>query len=307
MGPVAVHRLIAAAFVAAGAAARAHVPEPAASSGWTPVWTFEPWVVLPLALAAALYAAGLVRLWRRAGTGRGVRRARVLAFAGGWSTLVVALVSPLDALGVQLFSAHMVQHELLMIVAAPLLVLGRPISAWAWALPPRWAAGLGRATRRRAVRVAWRTISTPLPAWTLHALALWLWHVPAAFDAALRSPELHVWQHLSFLVSALLFWWPALGPAGRERLGSGLIYLFTTMVHTAALGALLTLSPLPWYAGYAATTGRLGVDALEDQQLGGLVMWVPAGLVYLASALVLAARWLEPGAHRAATGARVAR
>lgn len=268
-------------------------------------WNFEAWLIGCLLLAAWLYACGVTRLWRRAGAGRGILVRQVCAFAAGWVTLVIALVSPLDGLGSQLFSAHMVQHELLMVVAAPLLVIGRPLAAWTWGLPSDWRAVVGRASRWPWLTWLWRGISQPLNAWALHALAVWLWHIPQLFDAALRAESWHVVQHASFLGTALLFWWAVLGGAPRVHgRGFGLAYLFTTMMHTAALGALLSLAPTPWYAGYAASTIALGLDPLQDQQLGGLVMWVPGGIAYLLAGLVLVARLLAQPALNPASADR---
>jgi len=267
-------------------------------------WTFESWVIACLALAAGLYAIGLFRLWHRAGTGRGVRPAEVAAFAVGWLAIVAALVSPIDALGDELFSAHMVEHELLMIVAAPLLVLGRPLAVWVWAFPPRGRAALGAFFHRPGWRIPWLLLTGPLAAWILHALALWFWHVPALFEAALENEAMHALQHLCFLGTALVFWWSVLGGAGRHERGVALLSLFTTMVHTGALGALLTLSTVAWYPGYRASAPAWGLTPLEDQQLGGIIMWVPTGLVYIVAGLVLAGRWLaEPRGGRA-DGAR---
>jgi putative membrane protein len=257
-------------------------------------WSFEPWVVAPLALSAALYALGVARLWRHAGGLRGIGRRQVAAFAAGWVVLVIALVSPLDALGASLFSAHMVQHELLMVVVAPLMVLGRPLAAWAWAFSPAQRQVIGRGLRVRWWASTWAWLTDPLAAWVLHALALWLWHVPRFFDAALANEGWHALQHASFLGTALLFWWAVLGRDARSRQNSGfaLAYLFTTMLHTSALGALLTLAPTPWYEGYATTTALFGLGPLEDQQLGGLVMWIPGGFAYVAAGLVMVARLL---------------
>ena len=287
--------------LAIGALAMVCTPVPAHSVDEAPAdaallsaWSFEPWVVLCLAVSAVHYAVGLARLWRRAGRGHGVSVRQASAFAAGWLTLVGALVTPLDPLSSVLFSAHMVQHELLMLVAAPLLVLGRPLALWAWALPQPWRRTTGRFFHRPAWRVPWLIVTGPLVAWLLHALALWLWHIPALFDAALNDSVVHTWQHLSFLLSALLFWWSVLGAVTRREQGVALVSLFTTMVHTGALGALLTLARAPWYAHYFATTSPFGINALEDQQLGGLIMWVPAGAVYIICGLAMAARWIEP-------------
>ncbi len=277
---------------AAGRSARAHTVDESLARAWDLHWSFEPWVLFCLALSAAGYGLGLMRLWGQTEAGRGVRPVQAAAFGLGWLVLVAALVSPLDELGSHLFAGHMIQHELLMIVAAPLLVLGRPLAAWAWALPPAWRRAAGAFFHAPAWRTPWLVLTGPIFAWVLHAAALWGWHVPMLFDAALRSEALHTWQHITFLLAALLFWWSILGAGRRKEQGVALICLFTTMVHTTVLGALLTMSPTIWYQSYVATAPAYGLTALEDQQLGGLVMWVPAGLVYLISGLAFAARWL---------------
>ncbi|HEX2547852.1 MAG TPA: cytochrome c oxidase assembly protein [Ramlibacter sp.] len=267
-------------------AARAHVPEAAPAASWWE-WNLEPWLLFLLALSAVGYAVGLRRLWAQAGRGRGVSTLQAWAFWGGWLSLILALVTPLDPLGSKLFSAHMVQHELLMVVSAPLLVLGRPLATWTFALSPAQRRVVGHFFATRAWSSFWSTLTDPLFAWALHALALWAWHIPALFDAALQHEGLHILQHASFLGTALFFWWAVLGhdPRGRYGPGHSALYLFTTMMHTGALGALLSLAPTPWYAPYVATTVALGLDPAQDQQLGGLVMWVPAGLAYVVAAL----------------------
>lgn len=274
----------------APAALHAHAPE-AGLVHEAAGWTVEPWVLACLALAALLYLRGLAALWRHAGIGRGIGRARAAAFAVAWLAIVAALVSPLDALGRHLFVGHMLQHALLTVVAAPLMVLARPLAAWTWALAPAARRHVGAAFHHPAWRVPWRVLTTPLMAFALHAIALWAWHAPAAFEAALRSDTVHTLQHLSFLLTALLFWWTLLRPGPRSAEGIAMLSLFATMLHSGALGALLALAPRAFYAPYLATAPAWGLDALTDQQLGGLVMWVPAGLAYLAVGLVLAARW----------------
>jgi putative membrane protein len=130
---------------------------------------------------------------------------------------------------------------------------------------------------------------------------LWGWHLPVAFEAALHDAWIHDLQHASFLASALLFWWVLFARRTRGGDGPAVLYLFTTMVHTGALGALLTFSPTAWYGAYA---GGFGLSALEDQQLGGLVMWIPGGTVYLAAGVHLLGRWLfgAPPARKPAGG-----
>jgi putative membrane protein len=276
--------------------ASAHDSGPLVPQELWQAWSFEPAVVIGLALTGWLYVTGLRALWRSAGTGRGIRRWEAAAFAGGWLILALALMSPLHELGGVLFSAHMVQHELLMALAAPLLVLGRPVVVWLWAVPLSWRRRLGGWAGIPPVQRVWGLLTVPIVAWIIQALAIWLWHVPSLFQATLNSELVHTAQHLSFLGSALLFWW-ALMQTREGRLGrpAAVLYLFTTAVHTSLLGALLTFSSRVWYPLYQHTS-LYGLTPLEDQQLAGLIMWVPAGLAYLFAALAITATWLqEPG------------
>src|SRR5689334_9038005 len=262
-------------------------------------WGWDPGVWVPLAVSAAVYGLGVYRAWSASGRGRGVREWEAWCFAGGWLALFVALVSPLHPWGRVLFSAHMTQHEVLMLVAAPLLVLGRPLVAFAWALPVNWARAIGRTTNRPGWQRVWVAISNPLAAWVIHAAALWAWHVPALFQATLENEWVHAAQHLSFLLSAVLFWWAVMH--GRNRavgFGAAVLYLFTTALHNQILGALLTFARTTWYPAYQGTTQSWGLTPLEDQQLGGLVMWIPAGVVYIIAGLALVAGWLRDSERR---------
>ncbi|NVM77198.1 putative membrane protein [Duganella sp. SG902] len=269
------------------AAASAHVT--ASGGELVAAWGADPWVLACLALSLTMYLVGVVRLYLRARNGRATLLRQGAWFGAGWLALVAALASPLDAAGSVSFAAHMVQHELLMIVAAPLLVLGRPLGVWLWAWPSAARRGGGALTRTRPLQAAWRALTRPLHAWLLHFAALWLWHAPYLFQAALASPALHALQHASFLFPALLFWWAVLDGVAR---GPAIAYLFTTMLHTGALGALFAVSGRIWYPAYGGGAAQFGLSALEDQQLGGLIMWVPGGLAYLIVALALCARWL---------------
>ena len=277
-----------------------HDGQPLAPHDLWSAWSWEPLVVVPLLLSAWLYVRGVQALWRNAGFGRGVARWEVAAFAAGWVTLALSLVSPLHRLGEVLFSAHMAQHEVLMVVAAPLLVLGRPVIPFLWALTPAWRRVAGTWSATAAVSTTWRLATLPLFAWALHAVAIWLWHAPSLYQATLGNETVHTIQHLSFLGTSLLFWWAVLHRMGsRLARPAAVIYLFTTAGHTSLLGALLTFSPRLWYPLYDATTTPWGLTPLEDQQLAGVIMWVPAGLSYLIAALALAATWLrEPGPRR---------
>ena len=264
-------------------------------------WSFEPGVLILLALSLWFYVCGTLGLWRAMRPGRGIRIGEFSCYICGCLTLFLALVSPLHSWGSVLFSAHMVQHELLMLVAAPLIVLGRPMIAFLWAMPARWALQLSRITKIPAWRRPWAFITNPFVAWLIHAVVLWAWHAPPLFQATLESDFVHTLQHASFLGSALLFWWAIIH--GRQRAigyGAAVLYLFTTALHSGLLGALLTLSSTPWYPVYGETTAAWGLTPLEDQQLGGLIMWIPAGMVYIFAGLALFAGWLRESEARAA-------
>jgi cytochrome c oxidase assembly factor CtaG len=256
-------------------------------------------VLICLALSASLYIKGTTKLWRASTRGAGIGTWEAVSFASGWIVLVVALLSPLHELGDELFSAHMVQHELLISVAAPLLVLGRPLIPFLWAIPLEWRRSVGGWSQSAVVSTLWLKISKPAVAFVLHTLALWIWHLPRLYQATLTSELIHSLQHTSFLVTAILFWWTILNArGGQARRGAAVFYLFATLLQTGALGALLTFSPTLWYPAYAATTGRWGVGPLEDQQLGGLIMWIPGSLAYIAAALAIFAHWLRDSERR---------
>lgn len=262
-------------------------------------WEFDPLVVVPLMLSGWIYARGLQRIWQEAGPGHGVRTWEAAAFLVGWLALVLALVSPLHPWSNVLFSVHMTQHEILMLVVAPLVILGRPMIAVLKALPPGWPPRLMRWTRFRAMQLSWHVIRHPLAAWLIHMVALWVWHIPVLFAAALQNEFIHALQHLGFLLSALLFWWTVLeGSQGGMGYGVAVLYLFTTALHSGLLGALITLARVVWYPNYAGRTEPWGLAPLEDQQLGGLIMWIPACTVYIVAGLVLFAAWLRASEKR---------
>lgn len=280
-----------------GAPALAHVASEVATSenvGGLPISELLD-VGLPILAAGALYAIGVIRLWRRSGQARAARAGQAASFAAGLIVLVFALLSRLERLGQELFAFHMIQHELLMLVAAPLLVCGRPLAVWLWAFPRGGRQWLSRLGETRSFAAFWRTVTSPLSAWTLHAIVLWVWHAPSLFDATLVDRGIHNLQHVTFLLSALLFWFALLNARAREAQGVAILYLFTTTVHAGALGALITFAARPWYPHYLATAPKWGLTALEDQQLGGLIMWVPASMVFVGFALVLLARWIDAG------------
>lgn len=276
------------------------------NSLWT-AWNWEPGILIPLGVSGGLYGRGLRLLWDEH-VGRGIRVWEASCFAIGWLVTALSLLSPLHELSEELFSMHMVQHELLMVVAAPLLVLGRPLDPMLWALPSPVRRFTGRVTRRPAVRAVWNAVTRPWVAFLLHGAAIWIWHAPALFQATLTNDAVHALQHASFLVTAMLFWWAIMfGTSARDRspvknFGVAVLLLFATTLHSGALGALLTFSRTLWYPSYAvACPSPCAFTPLEDQQLAGLIMWIPAGFAYLVAALILFAAWLRASEDRVHT------
>jgi putative membrane protein len=258
--------------------------------GTAAAWTFDPWVVTPLIIAAVLYAVGSYTLLGRAAVGRENRTWHLVAYCAGWLSLTLALVSPLHWLGEHLFTFHMIEHEIVMAISAPLLVVSRPVGTFLWSMPRRTRVVAGRFLRRPALTATWQLLSSGRNATLLHGVAIWAWHMPLLFDAAVASVVLHRLQHLSFLLTAILFWWSVFR---SSETGVAAWHLFVTMLHTSVLGALMALAPRVLYTAQTATALDWGVTPLEDQQLAGLIMWVPAGTIYAGAALALIAIWIR--------------
>jgi putative membrane protein len=274
-------------------------------------WNWEPWILICLGLALFGYARGLCRLdpevrARVFGVWRGA------SFAAGIGTLFVALISPFDALDDELFSAHMVQHLLLMMVAAPLLVWGRPAMAFLWAFPQPARRALGRFWNGSGLHRGVHTLMSPLLVWVLCGAVLWFWHIPAPYGWALENEGVHTLEHFCFLLTALMFWTLVLEPFGRRRLSYGQTILFvaTLGVQNGLLGALLTFAGHPFYRAHFTTTAAWGLTPLEDQQLAGLIMWMPASLIHLGALVVLFIAWMndaESEAKRATSSLNTAK
>ena len=250
---------------------------------WT-AWDWEPSII---AGCAALLAAYFF-----ATRGAGDSPARKISFLAGTLLLLVDLVSPIDALGdAYLFSVHVLQHFLLALIIPPLWLLG---------VPQRLAESALRVPR---IARAERILSNPYLAWSLGVGTMLVWHVPPLFNAALANDALHIFQHLSFLVTGVIFWWPILGPIAARRLPPlpAMVYLFSACTGCSLLGALCTFSPPGAYPVYLNPEDTLhilplirdnwGLDPRSDQQLGGLLMWVPGCLVYLSAILASFVRW----------------
>jgi putative membrane protein len=282
-----------------------HLPSPPDAATWIRWWTFDPLVIAGLATASIVYAVGVRRLYRVAGAGRRALMYRTLAYDAGILVCALALLSPLDHASDVLFSAHMAQHELLMVVAAPLLVLGKPVIPMIWALPQSWRTPVASAVQDGAIGRAWSHLTGPLTATTLHAIALWIWHIPFLYEATLRNDYIHGFEHFCFFITAALFWWALIhGRYGRIGYGVAVFYVFLTSMHSGALAALMTFSSRVWYPYYQRAGLQWGIDPVQDQQLAGLIMWVPAGLVLVVLGLALFAMWLGEAEKRVAINER---
>lgn len=254
---------------------------------------------ITLTIVALLYVVGLIRLWRTDAGRHTIRKWQAAAFFSGLGSAAIALLSPLDRWSDVLFSAHMAQHEILMLISAPMMVAGRPFIVTLWSLS-EGGRELTASLVRRAAR-PWEVLTGPVTVLVLHALILWVWHVPALFEAALHSESVHVVQHLGFFLTAALFWWALLhGRYGRLGYGVAVLYVFATAMHTQILGALLTFGMRVWYPTHAARTAAAGGNAIDDQQFAGVLMWIPFGVVFLFIALGLFAAWLGEAERRAA-------
>lgn len=290
---------ISAALAGVTSAAQAHALAalPTQSLGWN----FEPWAVLGLGLAALCYAIGVYRLYREVGAERVLTSRQIAAFAAGMLILFIALCSPIDSAANQLFSAHMFQHILLMMVAPPLLVWSRPAIAFIWAFPPAWRKGIARGWNGAGFDRAARFIMHPAVVFILFCGSFVFWHLPLPYDWGLQNEFIHALEHLSFFLPALAFWTIIIEPSGRRRLdyAATLLYLVVTVVLSDMPGALMVISPRLLYPIHAANAAEWGMTPMQDQALAGLIMWIPAGAIYLVAAIWLFVRMLAVSERRA--------
>jgi cytochrome c oxidase assembly factor CtaG len=249
-------------------------------------WDWEPSILLGLALLISGYALAVGPLRRKFRWSEPVALWRQLAFYAGCLAVFVALVSPLDNLSDEyLFSAHMGQHMLLQFVAPPLWLLGTP----AWLVERLIPAGRGR----RAVGA----ITHPVTAFAIFYLTMWAWHWPPAYDLALEHERVHIVEHLLFMATAVIGWWPVLGRVQFVSMPLGdlgrVLYLIASMFPCTALAALITLSPSVLYTFYGTAPQQWGLAPLVDQQIGGLIMWLPGDMIFLLALIIVFSRWLN--------------
>lgn len=260
-------------------------------------WSIDP----PFDYLALAYVAICAVLYALGGRGRGtpVRQEslRVLSFYAGLATIVIALDSPIDYYADTLFWVHMIQHVLLLTVAPPLFLLGRPWPRMWRALPLELRTTVGRGVARSRFTAPLRAIARPLPAFILFNAVVIGWHVPAAYNATLTSSAIHQVEHAMFFFFGLLFWARVIDPGPlRPRLiwPARVAYAVGAMVVGWVLAIILVLAPHPLYAHYASLIHRPGgISALTDQQLAGGVMWVPGSLAYTITLIIGFYRWME--------------
>jgi putative membrane protein len=269
----------------------AHPGQPPAPHDLWGAWNLDPVLLGGLLLAAWAFWRG-----QTSGPRRPVDSWRARCFSGALVALGLALLSPLDALSGSLASAHMVQHLLLLLVAAPLLALSAPSSAILRGSPLALRRASGRWRRRLGLTHGnLGVLRHPAAVWLLSVGVVWFWHAAAPYDATLDNQLLHVLEHASFLVTAVLFWQVVVGVRGAARVsgGLGVLLVFAMAMQSVFLSVLLTFARTPWYSGYAATTAPWGLDPLTDQRLAGVIMWIPAGVIYLVVALALLVTWIR--------------
>ena len=280
----------------------AHAGQPIAPHDLWGAWTLDPSLLALLVATVLVYAHTVRGLWRTGGRGAGISERAVALFAAGILALVIALVSPLDALSESLFSAHMVQHLLLALVAAPLLLLGRVHLGILPVLPVGW--------RRRGARAIARTLrrhpaTAVVTAVGLHIGTLLAWHLPVLYDAAVQDPLLHVTEHATLLLTALGFW-TVMGAARPRPVAVAGLAAFVASLVSVLLAATMTAATAPWYTSHLDTAATWGLTPLADQQLAAAIMWIPGGIVYLTAAAAAVFRWIRADERRLALQRRLA-
>jgi len=254
-------------------------------------WSFDPFAVVAIIATAAAYLWAVRRV-NREHPGNQQPRHLSWLFLGGLAAIGIALLSPIEAYEGTLFSVHMVQHMLLELVAAPLLLAGAPITLSLRVARPAVRKRLLSVLQSRIVHV----LSFPVVAWILFAAVNWGWHFSVLYNEALENQALHYLQHATFLVAALLFWWPVIGAdpsPWRLQHPVRLLYLFLAMPQNSFLGVALMSAPSVLYQHYVTNGRSWGMSPLDDQALGGVIMWVVGDLAFLAGMAVVVVLWVR--------------
>ena len=260
---------------------------------WLGAWDPDPLLGISLVMAALLYARGIVAVRARSARPSPERK-RAIAFYAGLAVIALVVMSPLHALAETLLSAHMVQHVVLIVVAAPLLVYARPGLPIMLGLPASLQRSLRADPVLRLSRIIRRAIANAPAVWVLGAAALWVWHLPGPYDWALRNEVGHRLEHFSFVATALLYWAVVVPRRARvTRHASAIALTFATGLQSAALGAILTFATQPLYPTHSDRAVDWGLSPLTDQQLAGVTMWVPMGGLYIAIIAALFLGWMR--------------
>src|SRR5437868_13184358 len=252
---------------------------------WLTQWNLEPSILIGTALITGLYLYAIGPYRKRHFSNEPIKTGQTTAFLSGMLIMFLALISPLDELGDSyLFSAHMVQHLCLTILGPPLLLLGTP----EWMVKP--------AISNKVIFKVAKVLTYPVVAFVLYNADFWLWHAPPLYNATLENEAIHILEHLTFIVFGIIVWWPIFSPLEeglpRLSLGGQILYLFFSGMPSVALGAGLTFSP-PLYAPYISAPRIWGISAATDQQLGGLIMWIPGSILYIVIMSALFIRWMQ--------------
>ena len=260
-------------------------------------WGWRAEVILPLILFGAVFSLGWARLFARQQRGLAAGW-RLICYWLGIGVVALALMSPIDLLGTQLFTAHMIQHLLLVMIAPPLLLLAQPFPFLLWGLPRGLRRRIGGLfSRKSAVRLWLTRLTRPLGVWLASMVILWGWHIPSAYEAALRSDFIHDLEHLSFFGSGMLFWWSvtAVGPRlqGQAGRGTRIVFLLVTVPVNVLLSMLIALADQPLYPHYTTVPRLWGLSVLQDQMFGGAIMWVPGSMMYVVAASILLFRLFQ--------------
>jgi putative membrane protein len=273
----------------------AHVAGESAGETWETVS-----ILLCLGLYAFVYLSGYLQL-RQGARPVAAGRTQLAWFVGSLVTFGLALLRPMSRLAEQLFSFHMAQHLLLMLAAAPLVVASRPVYVALWALPRSARKAIGRAGAQPAVAWLPALLRSPLVIWMAFTGVFVFWHLPAAYGYALSHNWAHAVEHVSFVLVACGFWDVVIEPSGRRRIdhGAAVLYVATAAVLSSMPGALMVLTQRPLYGVHAETVAAWGLTEIQDQQLAGLIMWIPAGFAYLTAIVVQLVLWLRDSERRA--------
>lgn len=262
------------------------------STFWS-AWPADLPTAFGLAGAAAVYAVGAWRVRASVGGRAALPVWRIAAGAGTLLLLVVVFLTPVEPWAETLFSAHMAQHLILTLFVAPLLVLARPVLVGAMALPGTSRRRLWQARPwldlARGRSATWLAVVAVL----VHAVTMWVWHVPALYELGLQQPLVHVAEHATMLAGALPLWWLVLDATGRHATGASVLAVFASTLQSAMLAGLLTFAGTAIITAHGAGPAAWGLTALDDQHLAGGLMWFPGGLVYVAAGAWAFLRWLR--------------